>query len=171
MKHDIQGARSRRWLTAMLLSGAGAVAFCLSLRADPDDPVPYPEGYRTWVHVKSTLIGPQSSWFAVSGGLHHYYANEKAMEGFRSGKYPDGAVVIDDLLETKETDGVSSEGSRRRLAVMMKDSKRFGETGGWGFEVFKGDGRQAALMTAKARAACFGCHTNARESVFTKFRQ
>jgi len=172
MKHDVDVGRSWRSLTAIVLSGAGAVVFCLSLRADPGDPVPYPEGYRTWVHLKSTLIGPQSRFFATNGGLHHYYANDKAMEGYRSGKFPDGSIVVDDLLEIKETDGASSEVARRRLAVMVKDSKRFGDTGGWGFEVFKGDGREASLMTAKARAACFvGCHTNAPDTVFTKFRQ
>ena len=171
MKHDLDGAPSRRYLTAVLPSVARSVVFCLSLHADSGDPVPYPEGYRTWVHVKSTLVGPQSSGFSVNGGLHHYYANEKAMEGYRSGHFPDDSVLVDDLLETRETDGVLAEGPRRRLAVMVKDSRRFGETGGWGFEIFKGDGREAALMTAQARAACFGCHTKARESVFTKFRQ
>ena len=79
--------------------------------------VPYPAGYRQWTHVKSTLIGPQHPRFAANGGLHHFYANEKALEGYRTGKFPDGAVLVDDLLEIKDIGGgITAESTRRRVA-------------------------------------------------------
>ena len=50
-------------------------------------------------------------------------------------------------------------------------SSKFPETGGWGFEVFKGDGTVGAL-TPEARGACFKCHSGApRESVFSELRK
>lgn len=151
---------------------AAAAAWLLSPSAWPGEAgVPYPEGYRSWAHVKSTLVGPSAPRFATNGGLHHFYANQKALEGYRTGQFPDGAVLIDDLLEMNEKDGVASEGARKRLAVMLKDSAAFRETGGWGYEVFKADESTGAL-NAEGRAACFKCHSGApRDSVFSALRK
>ena len=55
------------------------------------------------------------------------------MTGYRTGDFPDGGVLVDDLLETKEiaTPRVTIEGPRRRLAVMIKMAVGTLETGGW----------------------------------------
>jgi hypothetical protein len=138
-----------------------------------DTPVAYPAQYREWAHVKSTLIGPQNPGFATNGGLHHFYANEKGVEGYRSGTFPDGAVLVDDLVEMKDaasTPGVSIEGARKRLAVMVKDAKRFAATGGWGYEIFKGD-MQTASLDAAGRAACQACHQKAKNAVYSEWRK
>ena len=104
-------------------TGVGAAAIlacCFYAFAATGDTIPFPKEYRKWAHVKSTLIGPQHASFANNGGIHHFYANEKAMEGYRTGKFPDGSVLIDDLLEAQESKGITTEGPRRRLAVMMR---------------------------------------------------
>jgi hypothetical protein len=163
-------------MTADRMTIASLVAAVLTLAvfvtAAEDDKAPYPAQYRGWTHVKSTLVGPQSPGFASNGGLHHFYANEKGVEGYRTGAFPDGAVLIDDLLEAKEaaTPGVTTEGSRRRLAVMVKDSRRYAATGGWGFEIFPGD-TQTGSLNAEGRAACFACHQKAKNSVYSAFRK
>jgi hypothetical protein len=112
---------------------AAALFLCaLQATAEQDAKIPYPTGFREWAHVKSTIVGPTNPSFATNGGLHHFYANAKALEGYRSGSFPDGSILIDDLLEAKEgAAGVTAEGARRRLAVMVKDSARFADTGGW----------------------------------------
>src|SRR5882724_3504693 len=122
-----------------IISAAAILACCLYAFADTGDTIPFPKEFRKWAHVKSTLLGPQHASFATNGGIHHFYANEKALEGYRTGKFPDGSVLIDDLLEAQESKGVTSEGPRRRLAVMVKESGRFTQTGGWGFEIFMRD--------------------------------
>jgi hypothetical protein len=149
---------------------AASLGCCYTFADGGGTAVSYPNEYRQWVHVKSTLVGPQHASFATNGGIHHFYANAKGMEGYRSGKFPDGSVLIDDLLEVKDSAGVTSEGARRRLAVMVKDSQRYRETGGWGFEIFKGDDHGATL-NAEAKTACFACHQKGRDSVFSAFRQ
>ena len=150
----------------------GTLAITIHAAAAPDDRVSYPADYRQWAHVKSTLVSPQNPGFATNGGLHHFYANPKGMEGYRTGTFPDGAVLIDDLVEMKDaaTHGVSDEGARRRLAVMVKDSRKFGDTGGWGFEIFKGD-TQAGSLDVKGRDACFACHQEAKSAVFSQVRK
>lgn len=162
----------KRSILFLLLLAAAAILGGISYVSAEPGGVPYPADYRKWAHVKSTLVGPQSESFARNGGLHHYYANAKAMEGLGAGRFPDGSVLVDDLLQTVETAGVSSEGKRSRLAVMMKDSQRYRETGGWGFEVFAGD-KQEGTLTTETRAACFACHGKRkdRDLVFSEFRK
>jgi cytochrome P460 len=158
-------------LTVSMFCAGLAAAVCVAAAAD--SVVAYPEGYRHWEHVKSMLIGPQSPFYEKSGGLHHVYANEKALQGFSTGRFPDGAVFVFDLLEVQESKGATVEGARKLIDVMEKDSKRFEATGGWGFEEFKQGNPAERALTAKGAQDCYTCHTTARSSdfVFSKFRR
>src|SRR5262245_18615375 len=162
----------KRWAPLVLL----ATCFtCLGsyLRARSPYLVVYPQDYRKWVHVKSALIGPQSPAYAQYGGLHHIYANETAIAGYRTGQFADGSVIVFDLLETRESSGTTVEGRRRFIDVMIKDSRQYAETGGWGFEEFKGDSSTERALTAQARTACYSCHAamKGHDFVFSAFRQ
>jgi hypothetical protein len=164
----------RRRALSLALAVTCLVTWSLASWAKPNAAVPYPTGYRHWTHVKTNLVGPKHPSFERNGGFHHFYANEKALEGYRTGKFPDGAVLVDDGLELKETEnGAVIEGPRRRIAVMLKDSKHYAETGGWGYEVFKGDSQTERLGTAEVVANCFACHgkQKERDSVFSEFRK
>jgi hypothetical protein len=92
--------------------------------------VPYPEGYRKWQHVKSMVIQEGHPLYGSFGGVHHLYANGKAMEGYRTGKFADGSVMAFDLLEAKAADNAITEGKRKVLGVMHKDSRKYADTGG-----------------------------------------
>ena len=145
----------------------------LALPAHASDLVPYPEGYRDWTHLKSMLINKGHPLFDAFGGIHHLYANKKAMEGYKAGKFPDGAVIIFDLLEAKDADNAVQEGSRKVLGVMHKDAKKWKDTGGWGFEGFKGDSKTERAVSKNAATACFQCHTAQKDKdyVFSSFRK
>lgn len=163
----------RRRVIFLALAATCIMTWGLSLRAKTNDAVPYPVEYRQWAHVSSSLIGPQSPAFEHSGGIHHIYANEKAMEGYRAGRFPDGSVLVADFLETRENAGVMTEGPRRRIDVMVKDGRRYATTGGWGFEQFRGDSQTDRMVTAEIAAKCFACHAKQKErdSVFSEFRK
>ena len=140
--------------------------------ADPA-PVPYPEGYRQWTHVKSMTINQGHALYSAFGGIHHLYANPNAEQGYKSGKFADGAVIAFDLLEAKVADNTVQEGPRKVLGVMHKDSRKYKDTGGWGFEGFKGDSKTDRAVGNNAAAACFQCHTAQKGSdyVFSTFRK
>lgn len=142
------------------------------LAADPA-PVPYPEGYREWTHVKSMVINPGHPLYEAFGGIHHLYANEKAAQGYRSGKFPAGSVIVFDLLEAQSKDNTIQEGPRKVVGVMHKDAKKWKETGGWGFEGFKGDSKTERAVGKDARGACFQCHAGQkdRDFVFSSYRK
>lgn len=151
---------------ALLLAATAAPA----LAADPA--VPYPDGYRQWTHVKSMVIQQGHPLYESFGGLHHIYANAKAMEGYRKGRFPDGAVIVFDLLDVKAGGGALEEGARKVVGVMAKDAGKWKATGGWGFEGFKGDSKTERAVGGNAKAACFDCHTQAkdRDYVFSGWR-
>ncbi len=134
--------------------------------------VPYPQGYRNWHHVKSMIISPGHPLHDAFGGIHHIYANEKALKGYKKGKFENGSIIIFDLLETKFADNAVTEGARKVVGVMHKNSKRFAATGGWGFEGFKGDSKSERAVGKNAATVCFACHEPQRNSdyVFSNLR-
>jgi hypothetical protein len=139
---------------------------------DTGDSVAFPAEYRQWAVTKSLVVGPDSKSFAVNGGFHHYYANEKAMVGFRTGQFPEGSVVIDERLEARQEAGSTVEGPRKSVAVMEKSATKYPSTGGWGFDVFAGEDR-AQGAAASVRTACFSCHSKRKDYdfVFSEFRK
>lgn len=142
-----------------------------AVAADPPA-VPYPEGYRQWTHVKSMVIREGHPLVEAFGGIHHLYANGKAMAGYRAGAFPDGAVIVFDLLEANDAGGAIVEGGRKVVGVMSKDSRKWRDTGGWGFEGFKGDSKTDRAVGANAASACFGCHApqKATDYTFSRWR-
>jgi hypothetical protein len=72
-------------------------------------------------------------FYGAFGGIHHLYANDGALEGYRSNSFPDWAVTIFDLLEDVHDGNAVTEGSRKVVGVIHKDAKKFAATGGWGF--------------------------------------
>jgi hypothetical protein len=142
---------------------------CLSLA---DNNVDYPDGYRNWTHIKSMVLHPGHPLENPFKGIHHVYGNDKAVEGTQTGKFKDGSVLVFDLLEYQTQDKASTEGDRALVGVMVKDSKRHSETGGWGFEGFKGNSHTERLVNDGGQS-CFGCHTSQKDHdyVFSRWRE
>lgn len=135
--------------------------------------VPYPAGYRDWHHVKSMVIEPGHPLYESFGGIHHLYANQAALEGYRTAKFADGAVIVFDLLEARRGGNAVVEGARKVVGVMHRDAKRHAATGGWGYEGFAGDSRTERVVGGNAAQACHACHTQRKEQdyVFSSLRR
>ena len=146
----------------------GFVSFSFSQTTKSVD---YPVGYRFWVHVKSVALAPPVP-NPRNHGIHHIYANQLAMQGYKTGNFPDGSIIVFDLRKTQTNNGVTKEVSRSFIDVMQKDSKRFEKTGGWGFEEFLGDTTDRTLSNEQ-KTACFTCHASQKEKgfVFSIFQE
>ncbi len=157
----------------LMLSQIAVLAISFALTAQTGETSSFPKEFRRWAHVKSVLVGPQSAAFASEGGIHHIYANDTALEGYDSGKFPDGSVIVYDLLEIKEVAGNTIEGQTRRVDVMVKQSEQHASTGGWEFMSFSGNDQTNGNLTAARQAACAGCHAHRKDhdSVFSEFRK
>lgn len=134
--------------------------------------IPYPEGYRNWFHVKTMLIEPGHQLENPFQGIHHVYANSKAVEGLKTGTYLDGAVLVFDLMNYSEKDLTIQEAGRKLVGIMYKNSKTYSATGGWGFEGFAGDSRTERLVKDGGHS-CFACHATEKKTdfVFSRMRQ
>lgn len=163
---------NRVTFAALVILLAGSLAGPAFTQTGANATVPYPEGYRNWVHVKTGLVSAQHPDFARSGGFRHIYGNSQAIAGYRTGSFPDGSIIVVDWLEITEQNGAFTEAARRRLDVMVKDQAKFAATKGWGFEQFMGNTRNERGVTAPEKQ-CVTCHTGpgTRDLVFSKFRE
>lgn len=148
------------------------VTFAIGTNAAGDSAsVDYPSGYRGWQHVKSMIIQPGHALENPFGGIHHIYANSKAMSGLVSGKYETGAYFVFDLLNYEDSNLTIVEGDRKRIDVMQFDDTKFAATGGWGYDTFVADST-TQRWDQDVVTACYGCHMAAKESnyVFSQYR-
>lgn len=155
-------AKRRSLLIGLTALAAGGVCLAASPVA-PD----YPTGYRRWTHVKSGVIGPGSPAHPRCGGLHHIYANAKAMRGYETGQFAPGSVLVFDVLEAKQGPGSVEGGERRFVDVMTKGPQ------GWSYTEFSGDSREQRNVTPEAGVSqCQACHLSpkAQDQVFSRFK-
>ncbi len=143
-------------------------------------------GYDAW-QLAATSQPDNASGCGTSrvGCMKAILANPTMIQAYRDGMpangkaVPDGAVLakIEWLQDRDEKPyGVTVPGAQTEMSFMVKDSKRFPDTNGWGYATFVYD---AASDTFKASTTnptfargCHGCHTanaKARDFVFTEY--
>jgi hypothetical protein len=165
--------RKETMIVLGLISAVGILLARLALSADKEKPmVKYPDDYRHWTHVKSTVIQRGHPLYDSLGGIHHIYANWRAFKAMKSGKsFTDGAVLVFDLLETTQENNLLVEGPRKFIGIMQRDSKEFIDTGEWGFEEFKGDTKERVV--GEPKSSCFPCHEAQKQTgyVFSDYHE
>ena len=168
----MQNVTTAMRITTKLVCGIAGLAGLIALGESADSAISFPDRFREWAHVKSVLIGPESPAYKTEAGIHHIYANPNALQGYRSGVFPEGSVIVYDLLETRTEAGVTSEGATRRVDVMVKDSRRYPSSGGWSFASYAG-GDPAKAAPAQVTGKCFECHGKQKDHdyVFSQFRK
>ncbi len=136
------------------------------------DPIDYPDGYRQWTHVKSMTIHEGHPLQNPFLGIHHVYANRRALEGIKHNRFQDGSVLVFDQLTITTADNASVEGDRVLIGVMVKDGRRFPKTDGWGYEAWAGNSRTERLV-GDGGASCHSCHARQknRDYVFSEWRE
>jgi len=170
-----------KWIAFVLIAVATAAGVCVltapASGQDGGEAVPIfgikiPHGYRDWRVV---------SVAHEEGNLHSFaivLGNDVAIKAYREGKlpFPDGTIIAAlhySHTPSAENDKVFGDpqsfvpGPQTNVQFMVKDSKKWATTGGWGYAHFDKDGKpgtEAALMT------CAPCHAKAtRDSVFTLY--
>ncbi|HEY5751039.1 MAG TPA: cytochrome P460 family protein [Chryseolinea sp.] len=134
-----------------------------------DNSILYPEGYRRWTHIKSGIIGPEHPNVKYRG-FNHVYANDKAFQGYESGIFPDGSVIVFDVIEASTNNNYTAEGKRDHMDVMVRDAAKFAATGGWGYAQFEGNG-EPRILTDETTTKCYQCHLKQNDHVFSEFRK
>ena len=111
----------------VILGSAGALMLFSALSAvSAGDQVPFPDGFRDWFFVNSLSVTADSPLFARMAGLHHIYVNPRGLPTLKAGgpfPYPDGTIFADDVHEFSVKEGSYVEGSKKAIAVMVKDEE------------------------------------------------
>jgi hypothetical protein len=135
--------------------------------------VKIPVGYRHW-----ELIAPSHEAGSL-GELRGVLGNAVAMKAYADGRlpFPDGAMLA--KLAWKHVPSVEDNaalghfqafvpGSATTLQFMVKDSKKYASTGGWGFGRFIG-GKPVDEAQHKTCFACHAAHAKGQDFVFTHY--
>jgi hypothetical protein len=170
-----------RRLTLIVVAGTavvGAIAFLTPRSGHGDQEIhvtEIPPGYRDWKLVSvAHEAGPLNDIRAILG-------NDVAINAYRGGKlpFPDGAIIAriawasvpseeNNKVFGRDQSFVAGPPPDWYLQFMVKDSKKYAATGGWGYAQFDKDGKAAAEAKLKT---CYSCHEpiKTRDFVFTKY--
>jgi hypothetical protein len=153
----------RSFIPVILVAAASLLVGVLSSQAQKKGPIPFPTGYRHWTLVKTMVIyGNQHPLFNQFGGLHNIYVNDAGLTSLKQGKtYPDGTVFVFDLFDIRSAQGMIETRSRKFIAVMKKNGKLYGTSGGWGWEMFQGDEQKGSLQDTMP---CVDCHASQKRT-------
>lgn len=135
--------------------------------ASPIFGVTVPTGYKQW-----ELIAPAEE-AAPLDELRAVVGNQTAIDAYQAGKlpFPDGTILVKRAWKRKQSPEFASAtipGAATTVQVMVKDSKKYASTGGWGFGRFV-DGKP---VDEAQHRTCWGCHearAKSRDYVFTRF--
>jgi hypothetical protein len=134
--------------------------------------VKIPPGYRDWRLISvAHEAGNLNDFRAILG-------NDVAIKAYREEKlpFPDGTIIVRlawSYVPSEENNKVFGRaqsfvaGAPVNIQLMVKDSRKYAATGGWGFAQFK-DGKPADEALHKT---CFPCHEpgKAQDFVFTHY--
>ena len=166
------------FLLVAIAAVAGVAAFTVHASGQADGAaapifgIKIPPGYRDWKLISvAHEAGNLNDFRAVLG-------NDVAINAYREGTlpFPDGTIIARlawSYVPSEENNKVFGReqsfvaGSATNIQFMVKDSKKYATTGGWGFAQFK-DGKPDATADLKT---CFPCHAPVkdRDYVFTKY--
>ncbi|HRK06271.1 MAG TPA: cytochrome P460 family protein [Pseudobdellovibrionaceae bacterium] len=95
--------------------------------------------------------------------LRFTYANKLAQEALAKGakEYPKGAAFVKVGYITKEDPAFASSAipaGPMRVQIMLRDSKSYADTDGWGYALFNSDGRTLNGDPKVRAMACAACH-------------
>ena len=155
------------YLAAASEHAAGAAAPIFGIRIFP--------GYRDWQLISvAHEAGNLNDIRAILG-------NDIAIKAYREGSrsFPDGAVVArlswnyvpseeNNKVFGREQSFVAGSAPDWYLQFMVKDSKKYASTGGWGYAQFDKEGKPA---DEAKHGTCFPCHVPAkdRDYLFTHY--
>lgn len=164
--------RKNHALLLMMLMALTGLSSFLDLKVDGEQ-VPYPVGYRGWTHVKSKVAKSNNPVSKNSSTYHHIYANPLALEGYKTGHFPEGSVIVADFIAAVDSSSALFEGPRKYIDVMIRNEEQYASTGGWGFEEFDKDSKTNRRVNLVNAQACFNCHKSQadNEFVFSKYRE
>jgi hypothetical protein len=131
-----------------------------TLFAGTEDSPKMPPDSQQWYLANSMLVTKEPNKTGLLTGVHLIHVNQVGFERLKRGgptPYPDGTVFVDDVREFSMDDGAYQQGARKFLTVMVRDSKKYASTGGWGFQAWLAGDPTKPIVNDSSKQ-CFSCH-------------
>jgi hypothetical protein len=150
---------------ALLLFAGSTVA--AEKQVSPNGIAIYPD-YMSW-----KVVAP--SYREDKGHIRIITGNEVAVAALRAGRkpLPDGSVLAKVAWKTEKHPNfpvATVPGAFAQVEFMVKDARKYKDTGGWGFARFVGNDLKPYGKDASFVGECFGCHipVAGNDYLFTK---
>jgi hypothetical protein len=122
--------------------------------------VKYTDDYKNWKVISMSTLFDKS--------IRVIYGNDiavKAIETEDFHPWPNGSIVVKSVWKQQELpDGEVRAGEFVNAQFMVKDSKKYTDTEGWGFAKFSGKDLHPTGKTASfAKESCIACHRQLAE--------
>jgi Cytochrome P460 len=143
-----------------------------------------PKNFNEWVFVGSPLTpNALNDGKANFPEFHNVYIEPGSYEIYKkTGEFPEGTMFFKELqltLPAENPDGSRTEPSGRGFFpgklngadVTVKDSKRYADTGGWGYYNFNHHEPKAPTAKLQPKSECAFCHMASakKDDVWTQF--
>jgi len=134
-----------------------------------------PDGYRDWRFISVAHEAGELN------DIRSILGNDPAIKAYREGTlpFPEGTIIAriawryvpseeNNKIFGREQSFVPGEQPPWYLQFMVKDTKKYATTGGWGYAQFDKEGKPGSESDMKK---CFPCHQaiKARDFVFTRY--
>ena len=143
--------------------------------AAPVSAIKIPDGYRDWGFISVAHEAGELN------DIRTILGNEPAIKAYREGTlpFPEGTIIArvawryvpsedNNKIFGRKQSFVPGEQPPWYLQFMVKDTKKYAATGGWGYAQFDKDNKPVSESDLKK---CFPCHQaiQARDFVFTRY--
>jgi hypothetical protein len=147
------------------------------------------KGYEAWQMIGTSVAGVDGCGTSKTGCMKAILANPAMVNAYRTGTpdngtpVPDGAVLVKiEWLKSSDDESpyeVAVPGAQTEVAFMVKDSKRFRDTDGWGYATLQYDAASKTyspkpVTSSNMRTLCHSCHTTGakvRDFVYTAYAE
>jgi hypothetical protein len=160
-------------LALVTLAGLAAYVGPASGESKPTFVKQIPDGYRDWRFVSLAREAPPLDDIRVILG------NDTAIKAYRQAKlpFPEGAIIARLAYSEDPSDENNATFGRRQSFVagqpkngvqfMVKDSKKYAATGGWGYAQFN----EGKAVDDSMMQTCYPCHqaVKSRDFVFSRY--
>ena len=149
-----------------------------------DGSLKLPKNWRTWVFIGAPLTpNALNNGQASFPEFHNVYIEPGSYAIYKkTGEFPEGTIFFKELqlaLPGENPDGSRTEPSGRGYFpaayngadVTVKDTKKYAETGGWGYYNFNHHEPKAATAMPRSKDECASCHIASakKDDVWTQF--
>lgn len=128
--------------------------------------VKYVDHWRNWTAISTTDRFD-------NGTMRIIYGNDiavKAIQAKQINPFPDGAILAKAAWQQQMgRDSIAVPGKFIQVEFMIKDTKKYASTAGWGWARFKGNDLKPYGKTATFTTECINCHSPVKDNdnVFT----